>query len=67
MRTAKGYRSKPLGSVSLSFDKPLPGKPPTRPPLPFESVVFFYDDTATMEQKDRERGKLRRHKDVDHH
>ena len=27
-------RSKPLGSVSLSFDKPLPGKPPTRLPLP---------------------------------
>jgi hypothetical protein len=35
-------RSKSLGSVSLSFDNPLPGKPPTRPPLPhFQGVGFF--------------------------
>jgi hypothetical protein len=32
----------------LSFDRPLPGKPPTRPPLPpFKKSVSSYYDTVS--------------------
>ena len=41
-------RSKSLGSVSLSFDKPLPGKPPTRPPLPFSKKPIFHIATQSL-------------------
>ena len=44
-------RSKSLGSVSLSFDRPLPGKPPTRPPPAFsEKPLFSYYDIVSGER-----------------
>jgi hypothetical protein len=33
----------------LSFDRPLPGKPPTRPPLPlFQKMGFFHIATQSL-------------------
>ena len=42
-------RSKSLGSVSLSFDKPLPGKPPNIPDRlsPFPKTHIFHIATQS--------------------
>jgi hypothetical protein len=40
-----------------SFDRPLPGEPPTRPPLPFfEKSVFSYYDTPSWGERVGVRG-----------